>query len=191
MGKNLVTRAEYKAYAGITSPNQDAEIDLLLPKASQLVKTYCRTSFVDNVDDPKAEQFSGNGYPDYYLKDYPVLQVLDVETSEDYGQSWTSLVEFRDWVFNSGSVSVRNLLPGGWAPKVNGYKITYTAGYELVPEDLKLAVMDLVTYYRRNDSTVHNSASSGSGNVQIEYLKSTSLPAHIRRILDQYVVDFT
>lgn len=190
MGKNLVTRVEYKAYAGITSPNQDAEIDLLLPKASQLVKTYCRTSFVDNVDDPKSEQFSGEGYPHYYLKDYPVLQILDVEISDDYGQSWTSLVEFRDWVFDSASVSVHNLLPGGWAPKVNGYKITYTAGYELVPEDLKLAVMDLVTYYRRNDSTVHNSAPSGSGNVQIEYLKSASLPAHIRRVLDQYVADF-
>ena len=189
MGKNLVTRAEYKAYAGITSPNQDAEIDLLIPKASQLVKSYCRTSFVDNVDDPKVEQFSGEGYDRYYLKEYPVIQVLDVETSDDYGQSWTSLVEFQDWVYAPDLQAVIRL-GGHWAAKANGYKITYTCGYEQVPEDLKLAVMDLVTYYRRNDSAVHNSKVSSSGNVQIEYLKAASLPAHIRRVLDLYVVDF-
>lgn len=189
MGKNLVTRAEYKAYAGITSPNQDAEIDLLIPKVSQLVKSYCRTSFVDNVDDPKVEQFSGNNYNRYYLKEYPVLQVLDVEVSADYGQTWTSLAEFSDWTYAPDLQAVIRL-GGTWAEKTNGYKITYTCGYEQVPEDLKLAVMDLVTYYRRNDSSVHNSASSGTGNVQIEYLKASSLPAHIRRVLDLYVVDF-
>lgn len=189
MGKNLVTRAEYKAYAGITSPNQDAEIDLLIPKASQLVKSYCRTSFVDNVDDPKVEQFGGEGYDRYYLKEYPVIQVLDVETSDDYGQSWTSLAEFQDWAYSPDLQAVIRL-GSTWTPKTNGYKITYTCGYEQVPEDLKLAVMDLVTYYRRNDSAVHNSKVSSSGNVQIEYLKAASLPAHIRRVLDLYVVDF-
>lgn len=190
MGKNLIAREEYKAYVGISSPNQDAEIDLLIPKVSQLIKSYCRTSFVDNVDDPKVEQFSGEGYIRYYLKDYPVLQVLDVETSDDYGQNFYSLVEFQDWVYEPQNYSLRSLA-GNWPDKLNGYRVTYTSGYELVPEDLKLAVFDLVTYYRRNDSAVHNSKSSGTGNIQIEYLKSSSLPAHIRRVLDQYVVDFT
>lgn len=189
MGKNLVTRAEYKAYAGITSPNQDAEIDLLIPKASQLVKSYCRTSFVDNVDDPKLEQFSGNNYNRYYLKEYPVIQVLDVEASVDYGQTYTSLAEFTDWAYLPDLQAIQHL-GAGWADRVNGYRVTYTCGYETVPEDLKLAVMDLITYYRRNDSAVHNSKVSSSGNVQIEYLKAASFPAHIRRILDLYVVDF-
>lgn len=189
MGKNLVTRAEYKAYAGITSPNQDAEIDLLIPKASQLVKSYCRTSFVDNVDDPKVEQFSGNNYNRYYLKEYPVIQVLDVEASVDYGQTYTSLAEFTDWAYLPDLQAIQHL-GAGWADRVNGYRVTYTCGYETVPEDLKLAVMDLITYYRRNDSAVHNSKVSSSGNVQIEYLKAASFPAHIRRVLDLYVVDF-
>lgn len=189
MGKNLVTRAEYKAYAGIASPNQDAEIDLLIPKVSQLVKSYCRTSFVDNVDDPKLEQFSGQGYNRYYLKEYPVIQVLDVEASVDYGQTYTSLAEFTDWAYLPDLQAIQHL-GTGWTDRVNGYRVTYNCGYETVPEDLKLAVMDLVTYYRRNDSAVHNSKVSSSGNVQIEYLKTSSLPAHIRRVLDLYVVDF-
>lgn len=190
MGANLVTRAEYKAYAGISSPNQDAEIDLLIPKVSQLVKTYCRTSFINNIDSPKVEQFNGEGYIRYYLKEYPVVQVLDVETSDDYGQNFYSLVEFQDWVYEPQNYSLRSLV-GNWPDKLNGYRVTYTCGYDSVPEDLKLAVLDLVTYYRRNDSSVHNSAAPGSSNMQIEYISTTTLPAHIRRVLDQYVVDYT
>jgi len=40
MASNLVTRAEYKAYVGIKSDNQDTEIDSLIPKVSALVKNY-------------------------------------------------------------------------------------------------------------------------------------------------------
>lgn len=189
MGKNLITREEYKAYVGISSPNQDAEIDLLVPKVSQFIKTYCRTSFVDNVDEPKLEQFTGTGYQDYYLKDGPVLQILSVEASTDYGQTYTELTEFSDWAFDPDLGSVVNLKEG-WSGRPSRYQVSYLCGYETVPEDLKLAAFDLITYYRRNDSSVHNSKNSSSGNVQIEYLMSSSLPAHIRRVLDLYVVSF-
>lgn len=189
MGNNLVTKAEYKTYAGISSPNQDAEIDGLIPKVSQLVKTYCRTSFVDNVDDAKVEVFKGGEFS-LYLKEFPVLSIASVEYSSDYGQNYTELTEFIDWVFDLNNTAVISpIVPFPLA--INGYRISYTCGYEVLPEDLKLAVMDLVTYYRKNDGAVHSSKAPGTNTVQIEYISTTTLPAHIRRILDQYVVDFT
>lgn len=189
MGNNLITKAEYKAYAGISSPNQDTEIDALIPKVSQLVKTYCRTSFVDNVDDVKVETFNG-GEQVIYLKEFPVIAIASVEYSADYGQTFTSLVEYTDWVFDSNITGVISpVVP--FPSAINGYKISYTCGYETLPEDLKLAVMDLVTYYRKNDGAIHSSKAPGTNTVQIEYVSTTTLPAHIRRILDQYVVDFT
>ena len=51
MATNLITRAEYKNYLGITSTNKDDEIDLLIPKVSSLIKTYCRRSFIDYYDE--------------------------------------------------------------------------------------------------------------------------------------------
>ena len=69
---------------------------------------------------------------------------------------------------------------------INGYRLSYTAGYEILPEDLKLAVLDLISYYIKNDSAVHSNKAPGTNTVQIEYVTTTSLPAHIRRVLDLY-----
>lgn len=189
MGLNLITRNEYKAYAGINSPNQDSEIDSLIPKVSQLVKTYCKQSFLDNYDDPKVE-YSNGGDRYIYLREHPVVQIQGVEISTNYGQSYTSLTQFADWAFEPHSYGIRSLSVRGFEELVNGYKITYTCGYDKIPDDLALAVMDLVTYYRKNDGAIHSTKAPGTNSVQIEYISTTTLPAHIRRILDLYVADY-
>jgi len=188
MGLNLITKAEYKTYASITSTNQDAEIDLLIPKVSELVKTYCRRTFVDYYDEAKTEVFDG-GYGSLILKETPVTQVISVQRSTDYGQTYTKLTKFADWVPTGDFVVAID--PSGFKPMINGYKVSYFAGYETVPEDLRLAVLDLVTYYRKNDGAIHSTKAPGTNAVQIEYISTTSLPAHIKRVLDFYVADYT
>lgn len=186
---NLITRAEYKAYANISSTNQDAEIDIIIPKVSQLVKSYCRRTFVDYYDEARTEVFDG-GFGSLLLKETPVTNVISVQQSLDYGQTYTKLTKFTDWATSGDYVVAIN--PQGFKPYVNGYKVTYFAGYEAVPEDLKLAVMDLVTYYRKNDGSVHNNRTpGGGGSVQLEYIMNTNFPAHIKRVLDLYVADYT
>jgi hypothetical protein len=59
-----------------------------------------------------------------------------------------------------------------------------------MPEDLKLAVLDLVTYYVKNDMAVHSPKSPGTNTVQIEYITKNTLPAHIARVLDQYTANY-
>jgi hypothetical protein len=188
--KQLITKAEYKAYAGINSINQDTEIDTLIPKVSQLIKNYCRRSFSDFAGDAKIEVFNG-GDTKYYLKEYPVITMLALEYSSDYGQNYVSLEEFVDFVLDIQEGSINSLKPGGFAYAINGYSVTYTAGFEVIPEDLKLAAMDLITYYRKNDGAIHSTKAPGTNAVQIEYISTTTLPAHIRRVLDLYVADYT
>lgn len=189
MGKNLVTKSEYKTYTGISSTNQDAEIDLLIPKVSELIKTYCRRNFIDFIDEARIEVFEG-GYGNLLLKESPVTQVISVQQSTDYGQTYTKLTKFVDWVQSGDHVVAIN--PEGFKPLINGYKVSYFAGYETVPEDLKLAVLDLITYYRKNDGSVHNNRTpGGGGSVQLEYIMNTNFPAHIKRVLDMYVADYT
>jgi hypothetical protein len=189
-GTSLITRSEYKAYTGITSTNQDVEIDAIIPKVSDLVKNYCRRSFIDYATSAKTETFNG-GTDKYYLKEYPLITLLSLEYSSDYGQNYTELTEFVDFVPNIAEDSIDSITPGGFAYAINGYSVTYTAGYNTVPGDLKLAVMDLVTYYRKNDGAIHSTKAPGTNAVQIEYISTTTLPAHIRRVLDLYVADYT
>lgn len=191
MGKNLITKAEYKTYAGISSPNQDAEIDLLIPKVSELVKTYCRRSFIDYTDESLTQKSNG-GFNKIILSEGPLIQILGVTSSTDFGKTYIDLEEYVDWVLDAEDNTVASLAVGGFAKLVNGYQISYYAGYESVPEDLKLAVLDLVTYYRKNDGSVHNNKTPGSGgSVQLEYIMNTNFPANIKRVLDLYVADYS
>ncbi len=189
MALNLITRQEYKTYAGIKSSNYDGEIDALIPRVSQLVKSYCRRTFVDYLDENKIEVFDG-AVDRFILQETPVVQILSVEQSTDYGQNYTVLLEFTDWILKGDSVFCVNS-QRLWPELFAGYRVTYTAGYETKPQDLQLAVMDLVTYYRQNDAAVHSTKAPGTNSVQIEYISTTSLPAHIKRVLDFYVADYT
>jgi hypothetical protein len=189
MGANLVTLAEYKAYAGIASTNQDAEINSIIPKASELVKSICRRTFVDYVNNSKEEVYAG-GWNKLYLKEYPILSITSVEASVDYGATYTELVEFTDYAVDQEDGTIVCIYALEFPKYVNGYKVTYTAGYETLPEDLKLAVLDLITYYLKNDMSVHSPKAPGTNSVQVEYITTANLPAHIRRVLYLYTASY-
>jgi hypothetical protein len=191
MALNLVTRQEYKTYAGIKSTNFDVEIDALIPRVSQLVKNYCRRTFVDHMDagNEKTDVFNGD-VDKLILPEGPVFDIVSVSQSDDYGQTYMPLVKYSDWV-NDGDFILPVNAQNYWAKKIRGYKVVYFAGYDDVPQDVGLAVMDLITYYRKNDGAIHSTKAPGTNAVQIEYISTTSLPAHIKRVLDLYAADYT
>lgn len=198
MALNLITISEYKTYAGIKSSNYDKEIVGLIPRVSEFVKNYCGRTFVDYVDTNKVEYFNG-GTNKFILAETPVISVSSVGYSEDFGKTYTSLTEYVDWILDDGTIRSLNTsgvtslitVNRGFREAIRGYKVTYRAGYDDVPADVALAIMDLVTYYRKNDMSVHSTKAPGTNSVQIEYISTTSLPAHIRRVLDMYKSDYT
>lgn len=189
MGLSLVTKAEYKAYAGITSTTQDALIDSLIIKVSAMVKKLCRRTFVDYVNDSKV-QINNGGFKTIILDEFPVLAVQSVEQSLDYGATYTTLVEYTDYALDTTDDTLVCVPLDAFPRLTNGYKITYTAGYEELPDDLKLAVLDLITYYIRHDMAVQSNKAPGTNSVQIEYVTTTNLPAHIKRVLDQHTANY-
>lgn len=187
MANDLITLAEYKTYANISSTNQDASVKALIPQISGLVKQICRRTFLDFVDESKVEISKGGVNNRILLHETPILQVGSVEFSEDFGKTYTTLTEFDHYVVDQEADTVELIAsPFVGYFKTNAFRITYNAGYEAVPQDLKLAIADLISYYIRNDSAIHSHKAIGSNTVQIEYITNTSLPAHIRRVLDLY-----
>lgn len=185
MSADLITRENYKTYIGITSTEQDAKIDILVPIVSALARSICARSFTDYVDDAKIEVYDG-GYPELFMEEYPTISVSSVEASTDYGNTYTTLTEFSDYVINTKAASIV-YVGGTWPKALNGYRVTYNAGYETIPVDLQVALYDLVTYYLRNDMAVKSQRNPGSNTVQIEYITKNQLPSHIARIFDLYV----
>ena len=191
MGAPLVTAAEYKAYKGITSTNQDAAIASIIPKISEFVKTYCRTTFVDYIDDAKTEVFKG-GESNFNLKEVPLIGVSSVQYSDDYGLTYLTLDEYTDYITdadNNQVVLISVYYQG--IQKVNAFKVVYNAGYaDGIPTDLKLAIMDLIHYYLHNETAIHSNKNIGANTVQVEYVTNTGLPAHIRRVLDLHCANY-
>lgn len=188
MATNLITLAEYKAYEGITGTGQDGEIVTIIPKVSNLVKNICRRTFVDWVDEQKTEVYNG-GFA-ILLQEAPLIQINTFEKSENYGQTYTELVEFTDWIFDQENQQILPIGVPEFKKLVNGYRVSYTAGYETIPEDLKLAVLDLVTYYMKNQGAVQSQIAVTTTNAQVQYLSESSLPGHIKRVLDLYVMNY-
>lgn len=195
MATDLVTLAEYKAYIGIASTNQDSEISSIIPKVSQLIKNLCRRTFVDYTINPKTEIFHG-GVNSLSMKEYPLIDIISFDYTTDYGQTTTALTEFIDYVIDGENESIISTSIDSYGNPIvfprytNGYILTYTAGYATLPEDLKIAVLDTVTYYLKHDTAVHSAKAPGTNSVQIEYITNTKLPAHISRVLDLYVASF-
>ena len=191
---DLITLAQYKEAEGISTPKEDLRLNSIIPSVSQLVKTYCGNTFVDFYSSNKTETFNINW--DTYavqLTESPVNTIVSVEERTDYSQAYTTLTTgayeyFLDSSTDSilrtnGASNYRN-----WPRGPGAVRVVYTAGYSAVPEDLKLAVFDLVTYYLKDEhkerrtlagATVQNQASSSQRN-------NVAFPDHIKRVLDLY-----
>lgn len=179
----LITTDEYKEYAGISSTDFDDRIQGLVVKASELIKSYCSRKFIDNYSKstqeflPIVEYSNVDGY--YYPEEFPLQSLVSVEYSADYGQTYTPLTncfldKVRDAIY----------IPDEGREGVNMFKITYTGGYQKTPEDLKLACLDLVDYYYKSESTPRRSTTNNT----IEYVMTSDMPSHIKRVLDLYRV---
>ena len=191
---NLVTLTEYKEAEGIANPKEDLRLQTLIPSISQLVKTYCGNSIVDFYSSNKIEDF------DIYwetfavqLTESPIVDVVSVQERGSYDEAYTTLTTgAHEYYLDTRTDSIiRTNNSGGrlnWKHGVGAVRVTYKAGYASTPEDLKLAVFDLITYYLRDEHKERRTL----GGASIQNQPSTSqrnnvaFPDHIKRVLDLY-----
>ena len=191
---NLITLADYKDAEGIQSPKDDLRINSLIPSISQLVKTYCGNSIVDFYSSNKIEDF------DIYwetfavqLTESPIVDVVSVQERGSYDEAYTTLTTgAHEYYLDTRTDSIVRTNSSGsrlnWKQGVGAVRVTYKAGYASTPEDLKLAVFDLVTYYLKDEHKERRTL----GGASIQNQSSTTqrdnvaFPDHIKRVLDLY-----
>ena len=199
---NLVTLQQYKDFTGLQGVKTDARISAIIPQVTQVVKSYCGTSIVDYYSSAKTEYFDirDSLTSRIMLDESPVNTVTSVQEREDQASSYVTLITENsdssgkyEYIVNDDSDSITRTSATGtkyWAKGPKSVKVVYTAGYTSTPEDLKLAVFDLVKYYLKDErrermtisgATVENPLSSSlTGNI--------GFPDHIKRILDMYKI---
>lgn len=183
MIKPLITVDEYKEYAAINSIDFDDKIQSIVNRVSELVKSYCNRKFIDGYDKYTQQYVNLTEYSNYdgyfYPQEFPLQALINVEYSTDMGETYTQLL---DCVLDRSKDAI--YIPELGREGINMFKITYTGGYQKTPEDLKLACLDLVDYYYKGESVPRRS----SMNNTIEYVMTSDMPSHIKRVLDIYRV---
>ena len=191
---DLVTLSDYKDAEGIGSPKDDLRISRIIPSVSELVKTYCANTFVDFVSSDKTEEF--DIYWDTYavqLTESPVISITSVQERSGYDQSYSTLTTGAyEYYLDKRTDSVIRTNESGtrlnWKHGVGAVKVLYRAGYSSTPDDLKLAVFDLVTYYLKDEHKERRTLGGASIQNQSSSTQrdNVAFPDHIKRVLDLY-----
>ena len=198
---DLVTLQHYKDFAGLQSLKNDARIGHIIDQVSQLVKTYCGSTIIDYASTNKVEHFNiVQGQDRVILGESPLITVVSVEERTSQADAYVTLITENsdssgkyEYIADMESDSIVRTTSTGNKPFARGMKavkVTYRAGYTSTPDDLKLAVFDLIKYYLKDErkermsiagATVENAVSSSlTGNI--------GFPDHIKRILDMYKI---
>lgn len=188
---DLITLDEYKEFEGVSSSNDDARLEKLIPSVSQLVKTYCGNSIIDYYSTNKVELFSIKWNTSLVqLTESPLVTIVSVEERDQPSSAYVALVENTDYYIDFDTDSIIRI--GGrteksWKSGPGAVKITYKAGYSSTPSDLKLAIIDLVKYYIRDEHKERRSIAGATlENQGVTKLRSGDFPDHIQRVLDLY-----
>jgi hypothetical protein len=185
----LITLDEYKLYKGKAKTDDDDKINMIIPAVSSLIKAYVGHGIIDNWDTPLVEEYT-LPYDStlLYLNGYPVREIVSVtEAVGGYVGGLDSTIHY-PVIFNTGftydGASGRlTRIGGNWARKVI---VTYKTGYATVPEQIKLAAIELVSYYL-NEEWKPTRASGGTSIVGPEEHVG-GMPLHIAKLLDHYKV---
>jgi hypothetical protein len=191
---NLITLEDYKEAEGISNPKDDLKLNAIIPSVSQLVKTYCGNSIVDHYSTNKIETLNIDwGTHVVQLTESPVHTIVSVEERDSYKDAYKTLTTTdHEYYLDAATDSIlRTNGANGytdWRIGPGSVRVTYQAGYSVCPADLKLAVIDLVTYYHKDEykerkvmagASIQNAGSSSQAN-------NVAFPDHIKRVLDLY-----
>ena len=171
-------------------PDEDNKITFLIKSVSSLIKAYLGHSLVDNYEDPITEYLSFDYDTNVlYPKLWPIRDIVEITELDRYTVDSTVHVPLSaasDY-YLSGDTVVRVPGYGGfgtWPRGPGSVKIVYRAGYETAPQELKLAAIELVNYYREEQ---FRQSKTIQGSTVINTLtKSDEWPSHIRLLLDNY-----
>ena len=199
---NLVTLQQYKDFAGLQGVKTDARINTIIPQVTEVVKNYCGSSIIDYYGSDKTEFFDilDDRTSRIMLDESPLVSVSQVQERDDQASSYVTLITensdssgkyeyiidtITDSIIRTNSTGVKYFPKGHKAVKV-----VYRAGYSATPEDLKLAVFDLIKYYLKDERKARMQIAGAmvENQVSSSIARNIGFPDHIKRILDFYKV---
>lgn len=145
----LTTLSDTKESLGLTS-GYTAKDNLIIRKinqATRAIEAYCGRRFLATTYTD--EQYNATNINQIILRQRPVITFTDLSIRDSSLNitSWESIDSQLYFVDNSaGLIDLNFVARGRWMR----YKVTYSAGYTTIPEDLAEACASLAAFYVNN-----------------------------------------
>jgi hypothetical protein len=138
LGSEPVTLAEAKTQLRVTFADDDTEITKLITKARRYVENYCNISIVY-----QRIQLTATICEAWQLPYGPVIGIESVLDSNSYSGSGPVTFTNSDikWEWSGDTF---------YSPSNYTHRVQYTAGMGTVPEDLKDAILQVLTFLYEN-----------------------------------------
>lgn len=177
--KDLVVVSEIRTFLQIKGTADDELLQALITAASTMFETLCNRSFKSIAD---TGLYDGSGGFRQFLPSYPIISVASVDVdgiSVPFAGTSTTATGYR---LGTNSI-IRNgqKFPVG----IGNVKVTYTAGYATIPEDLARACIHMVAFMYRGGSRVGESSKSVGGGTTSYSIKD--MPDEVRLIISNYM----
>lgn len=143
----LTNLADVKESLGITDTSKDNLIIRKINQATKAIESYCGRRFAATVY--TNIEYDATNTDQLILRQRPVVSFTSLET-RDSGlnyDSWETIDSELYFVDENASVIDLTFNARG---KWNRYRVTYTAGYTTIPDDLAEACASLACYYVQN-----------------------------------------
>lgn len=176
----LTTVDRLVAFLGKVTPQDTSLLETLLAGASsffesEIGRTILATEYTDVRD--------GNGTSSLVLEASPVISVSQVVVDGEAIEARSSW-DGEGYAVHGDRV---RLVGYRFTPGVLNVEVTYTAGWEVVPEDVQLAVCELAAMKYRQRDSLGVLSRAVVGQEQTMY-QTITLPISIQRVIDNYKV---
>lgn len=185
--KFLVELDDIKTYLGFTDDDtdRDNELGLFINLVSTLAETYTDRKF---IAEEITEYLNGSHRNVLMLSYYPIIDTeetidIRIDDSREFGE---------DTKLESGEIHIHRdtgvvyYLEGIWGTAPASVKAVYEAGWETVPYDIQLSVMEAVSYFwKRKNEKNWGISSITKGETSLTKFQ-TALPETVTEIWDLY-----
>jgi hypothetical protein len=188
----LTTVADVKETLGIAS-GDNSKNNLIIRKinqATQMIEGYCQRRFKQTN---YVEYYSGGGGDQLLLRNCPVITSepfsvqarATVRNNDDFNTVGTDLYFIDE---NAGIINAIASFYGRW----DEYKVTYTAGFATIPDDIAEACATLAAYLVTDPSTSAFIAKKREGSREVQYTQGSKADLlselGLNTTLDKYVL---
>ena len=169
---SLTTLADVKESLGIDAGDttQDNVIIRKINQATRMIEKYTGIRFASTVY--TNEEYDATNVDQLVLKQRPIItftsfQVRDTTLNQSDWETVDSTLYFVD--SDAGVLDLLFIADGHW----NRYRVTYTAGYATIPEDIAEAAATLAAFYVDNPTSGAAIKSKEEGQRKIEYYNTS------------------